>query len=77
MFNDEENLTKLCNEFHNETPLIVIKKFFLHVQYFNAIIKMWLKYCIIKTVQGFCSMDMAFPVNYCYTFRHFFCHPKV
>ena len=31
ILNDEGTFTKLCNEFHNETPLIVIENCFLLV----------------------------------------------
>ena len=31
ILNDEDNLTILFNEFHNETPLIVIENYFLLV----------------------------------------------
>ena len=31
ILNDEDSFAKLCNEFHNETPLIVIENCFLLV----------------------------------------------
>ena len=31
ILNDEDNFTKLCNEFHNGAPLLVIENFFLPV----------------------------------------------